>query len=351
MFDKLGFYFRHSLNDLKAGGRRSLFAIFCIAAGVAAVVALQMVGGMITDTVALNTQERNRGDVRITAPTPQDQLPEDDLQAGLESGVLERYATGFGYEEFNVTPGGVDRIQQTLEEEYPGQVDAVTYRQPVVAASKTSVRAAGKGTQEAGPELYAVKPGEYPLYGEVQTLDEKPLSAALGGPRDVVLNEDLAKKLKVGPGDEVNFGGADEAFTVRGVVPDNTEADSANTGYGYLTAEAASLFDREPGASQVYIKLAEDAPVGEVAATVGEEYPYLGQTSTEETTSSSESTSQQLAPVVGVIGFVSLLVGGIGIVNTMQVIVRRRTLEVAVLKTVGLQGRQVTLLFLVEALS
>ena len=48
-------------------------------------------------------------------------------------------------------------------------------------------------------------------------------------------------------------------------------------------------------------------------------------------------------------GLLSLLIGSIGIINTMQVIVRRRTVEVAVLKTLGLQANQITLLFLVEA--
>ena len=48
-------------------------------------------------------------------------------------------------------------------------------------------------------------------------------------------------------------------------------------------------------------------------------------------------------------GLVSLLIGGIGIVNTMLVIVSRRTTEVAVLKTIGLEGEQVTALFMVEA--
>jgi len=44
-----------------------------------------------------------------------------------------------------------------------------------------------------------------------------------------------------------------------------------------------------------------------------------------------------------------MLIGSIGIINTMQVVVRRRTLEVAVLKTIGLQAGQVTVLFLTEA--
>ncbi|MCO5188739.1 MAG: FtsX-like permease family protein [Anaerolineae bacterium] len=46
----------------------------------------------------------------------------------------------------------------------------------------------------------------------------------------------------------------------------------------------------------------------------------------------------------------SLLISGIGIVNTMVVVVRRRALEIGVLKTIGLQGRQITTMFMLEAL-
>ena len=49
-----------------------------------------------------------------------------------------------------------------------------------------------------------------------------------------------------------------------------------------------------------------------------------------------------------VAGLVSLAIGGIGILNTMLVVVGRRTAEVGVLKALGLKGRQVTFLFMIE---
>jgi putative ABC transport system permease protein len=50
------------------------------------------------------------------------------------------------------------------------------------------------------------------------------------------------------------------------------------------------------------------------------------------------------------LSLVALVIGGVGIVNTMLVSVNRRASEIAVLKTLGLQGRGVAALFLVEAL-
>jgi ABC-type antimicrobial peptide transport system permease subunit len=48
-------------------------------------------------------------------------------------------------------------------------------------------------------------------------------------------------------------------------------------------------------------------------------------------------------------GLSSILIGGMGIVNTMNVVVSRRMLEIAVLKTLGLKAWRITVLFLVEA--
>ena len=48
-------------------------------------------------------------------------------------------------------------------------------------------------------------------------------------------------------------------------------------------------------------------------------------------------------------GMGALLIGGVGIINTMLVRVRHRALEIAALKTFGLKGRQVAALFLAEA--
>ncbi len=59
MFDKLEFYFRHSLNDLRANKQLTFFALLAIAAGVAAIVSLQTLAVMISDSLTGNLQETN----------------------------------------------------------------------------------------------------------------------------------------------------------------------------------------------------------------------------------------------------------------------------------------------------
>ena len=60
--------------------------------------------------------------------------------------------------------------------------------------------------------------------------------------------------------------------------------------------------------------------------------------------------SQYLSDFVVVMGLGALLIGGVGIMNTMLVLVRRRTNEIAAVKTFGLRARQIAILFLTEGL-
>ncbi len=76
----------------------------------------------------------------------------------------------------------------------------------------------------------------------------------------------------------------------------------------------------------------------------------LNRASVPELEKQNAETAGVIDDMILVMGLSSLLIGGIGIVNTMLVVVSRRTLEIAVLKTLGLKGYRVTFLFLVEAL-
>src|SRR6266849_499809 len=63
MLKRLKFAFSYALRNIIRDRQRTAFALFSIAAGVATVVALRMLGLMLTDALTSNAQAILRGDV------------------------------------------------------------------------------------------------------------------------------------------------------------------------------------------------------------------------------------------------------------------------------------------------
>ena len=60
------FYLRYAANNLRRSRQWTVFAILCVAAGVATVVALRGLGLSITDSLLSNLRQYNHGDINIS---------------------------------------------------------------------------------------------------------------------------------------------------------------------------------------------------------------------------------------------------------------------------------------------
>jgi putative ABC transport system permease protein len=350
MLEKLTFYTRHSINDLRVNGQRTLFALLCIAAGVAAIVSLQTLGVMIQDTLTGSIQESNRGDIRLS-PNPDSDVSETVKQRGVDEGVVTEGSL-FSAQTFSLT--GIGTIKTWFSSNYPGT--EITYRQAVSDASAgLSINIPDRDSSKTFVVPYIIDAKVYPFYGTRKTEDGQLLSDLLQGPNDIVISRNLADDLGAQVGDTVSLSGAAQTFTLRGIVATSEESGFENIqgslfGYYYIDLSAVSLFDKlKLGADTIYVKLPPTADVRAVKDRFEQRYPYLTDTTTDDLKKQNSQISDAVTQLVTVMGLVSLLIGGIGIVNTMLVIVSRRTTEVAVLKTIGLEAEQVTVLFLVEA--
>lgn len=345
MVRRLAFFIQHSLNDLRVNRQRTFFAMLCIAAGVGAIVSLQTLAVMINETLTGSLQESNHGDIRLMpnrAWSPYIVEQKDSLDSMV------------------FTAEGFEHLRRWFDEHYPGA--ALTYRQSL------SGLATGWSAYDLDRDTYRtfilgllIDPGLYPLYGQVKSVDGDPLEQMLQGPGDIVLSQNLAEPLEAEVGDEVRISGASGPFTVRGIVPTDAEAGFRNSatgflaglfGFYYLDHSAVAMFEEmQPGlAGELYVRLADPGQVDTVQRSLDNAFWAIDTASTTDLKEQNSTISKSVDDLVVAMGLVSVLIGGIGIINTMLVIVSRRTTEVAVLKTLGLQPNEITILFVVEAM-
>src|SRR5690242_19363792 len=64
---KASMYFNDTSRSLVRGGQRTVLAIFCVAVGVMAIVALQLVGLMIYNAFNSIVRDANGGDIAVTS--------------------------------------------------------------------------------------------------------------------------------------------------------------------------------------------------------------------------------------------------------------------------------------------
>ncbi len=361
MLEKLTFYLKHSVNDLRVNGQRTFFALLCIAAGVAAIVSLQTLAVMAGDALVGAVQETNRADIRLlptkTVVTERGRSTTMVAVSQTNGILVDKSDTfmGISIPTRAFSEDGLKQMRTWIENRFPGQLDDMTYRQFVTGFTGVTVNAPEQGNQASFVSPIVIEAEKYPLYGKVAVEGGKPLRDVLRSSNDIVISRGLANKLDAKVGDTVRLDKSSADFTVQAIAPDEAEGGLENLaaglfGFVYLDMSAVPLLsDPVPAADIIYWRLKDPTQVGVINDALVRNYDFLGTQSTDELREQNQQTAIALNQLVTVMGLISLLIGGIGIVNTMQVVVRRRTLEVAVLKTIGLEANQITILFLVEA--
>ena len=121
---KPGLYWSYATRSLIRGGQRTVLAIFCVAVGVMAIVALQLVGLSVNQALLGNIVEANGGDIRLNADLAPLRQPDmayfDKLK---QQGRISDYATAYD-------PGGSITLSTGEEETFA--FIAVSHNFPLV---------------------------------------------------------------------------------------------------------------------------------------------------------------------------------------------------------------------------
>jgi putative ABC transport system permease protein len=314
---KAGFYWSYPSRSLARGGQRTLLAIFCIAVGVLAIVALQLVGNMFNDALTTNIREGNGGDISVRSDivplTTQQVATFDTLKS---QGQISDYTA--------VDEGQAQSTDTT------GQFQFYT--------------------------LAAVDPQVFPLAGAptFTTPSSGSLASLLTG-TNLVMTQSLLTKLGLQVGNTTTIT-ADSGRVVTGKIVGVIK----NAGLFQTDEALVSLdtFKRLPSPSKqplaynvVYADVPghTDANADAAKQSIQNALPLATVTTTKDALQQNENSVQLIRYFLQVVGLLALLIGGVGIINTMQVLLRRRQTEIAMLKTAGYHRSDLYLLFGAEA--
>jgi putative ABC transport system permease protein len=322
----LGELLRLSLSRLRTSRLRAALTMLGVIIGVASVVALVGVGQGTTANITSRL-------------------------AGLGTNLLTISPSGGGTS--TLTLGDADAIAKLAS---IGGVAPEISSSRTVTAGSTSTTTTVVGTTPAYPTVRAYQIWQGSFLTEA-TLDNDLRVAVLGATTATTLGlgaSDLGSQIMIGglpfrvigilqpkggtgfqnPDDQVlvpigavqkYFVGGDTVRTI-GVSVSDPEAMTAAS-----TAITALLRDRHA-----------------LAPTATADFNVFNQT---QLLAAASSISATLTLLLGGIASISLVVGGIGIMNIMLVSVRERTREIGIRKAIGARGRDILAQFLVEALT
>lgn len=256
-------------------------------------------------------------------------------------------------------PGYREKLNRAplLPLENPDQVVQVALAQPTVVAAAKRIYTGGivaKGSESQPVMITAIQPSvEAPI--SVQAANVVEGRFLLEGEGDAIfLGKALANQLGVRVGDRITLLGQSKHETMRqrtvtvvGIYSLGTPDLEKST--VFITLEQAQrLFNLPDQATEVAISLTDVAYERTVLSALQAALPGYEVNSWQTLRPEITETMVTKQVVVTLIGVIVIMIASIGILNLQLMAVFERTREMGVLAALGMKGRQIMALFLVE---
>mgnify|MGYP000274213573 CR=1 FL=1 len=311
MFDLLGIALRGLLHRKK----RSWLTIIGILIGITAVVALVSLGTSMQLAVKRSFEELGY-DVMMILP--------GELGGGF--GGPASFGASFEID--------VDALSQV---EGVGEIGLMYYASIYVKASEN----------EGFLDALGVSENIFSFFKVEQAAGRR---FAPGDRNAVILGVEVAEELGLEVGDTMEI--EDRPFTVIGIYSADSRLDE-----DAILIPLATMQDilGTRGVSMVFVRAAPGYRVEEVAKRI-EAFLYETRGRRDLSVQTMEEVHEVVQRALGILGAflggiagIALLVGGIGVMNTMYTAVLERTREIGVMKAVGARNSQIMLVFLLES--
>lgn len=288
---------------------RSFLAIVGIAIGIATIVALGMITASLEDSTETTLKE---GAAEITA------MKIGSSMGSSSSNLNESMVNNLS------EVSGVNRTAGMLE----GTVTAKSDE------GNASIR---------GYSLYGANPDDLDIVG-INNING---SVYKDGEHELIVGKSLAEEENYTIGDSVKVYGED--YKITGIY----ETGSLMYDFAMYTnlKDLQELTDNQEKVSTISIKINKNASLDEVNNRIKDEYnDTLTTITSEELSQTIEETLGTISSATTAIELLAIVIGGLGVINTMMMTVFERTREIGVLKSVGWTKKKILSMILGESI-
>jgi putative ABC transport system permease protein len=303
--------------ELRSSWRRLLFFFVCVAVGVGAIVALRSVIQSVREGLMREARSIIASDVLVSTNRPWT----DEVRQQLDA----RLATG------NV----IDRMES---------IETVTMVRPEEGAAAARM-----------VELRGVQPG-FPFYGAVRLQDDVAYSHDLLRGKGALVRPELLTQLGIRVGSRILVNG--QPFTVRGVIAQEPGRRVGAFSFGsrvlvdYEDLRATGLLSFGSRASYQILLRVEPRAVDGLTRDIRRDFRdrFVQARSYRSTEDDIGEDLLRAENYLSLVGFIMVVLGGIGVWSVTRVFVKQKIRSVAILKCLGATASQVLATYVAQVM-
>lgn len=355
-----------ALASVRSNKMRSLLTMLGIIIGIAAVIAIVTVGNSMTGTVTDSMSGMGVSNITVSLT----QKDSDDTSGTAQGVTLRRF--------MDSTPAADDLISQEMIDDFvadfPGQVNRIELSQEVGNGTiakygdpNTTIRTTVSG---ANADSLLAKEDDTPILAGrwlddekdagryVAVVSEKFVEQAIGGSNTDAIGKSFTLTINKNLYTFYIMGVYEYTEDVYASMFGATDDDQIQTNIYIPLDVAKSIAGADAGYQTITVVAANGVDVTSFVDTVGSyfaSYYTYNDTWTASASSISslvESMTDMLNTLslgISAIAAISLLVGGIGVMNIMMVSVTERTREIGTRKALGAPGSAIRMQFITES--